>query len=184
MDALHLVVAAAITYFTVGALVVLVHPRLIRDEVAELRNLDFGAAGFFLKPIVALLAFLLFCTLWPIAWFNAGKSEKKRQEILAAQLERLKPFGKLYAAMNAPVRYTGGDGSSLDQAVIIFGANILSGVRAEHDYLQQRFPGHQFHRQCLKEHDGRKYDVLEFTTAAGERKLMHFDISAHLTKPQ
>jgi hypothetical protein len=83
-----------------------------------------------------------------------------------------------------PVRYAGGDGSSLDEAVIILGANILSGPRAEHDYIQQRYPGYEFHGQSLKEHDGRKYDIVEFTTAEGEKKLMHFDISAHLSKPQ
>jgi hypothetical protein len=98
MDALDLIAAATITYFTVGTLVVLVHPRLMRDEFAELRSLDLGVAGFLFKPLIALLVFLVFCTLWPIAWFNAGKSEKKRQEALAAQLERLKPFGRLYAA--------------------------------------------------------------------------------------
>ena len=86
--------------------------------------------------------------------------------------------------MNAPVRYTGGDGSSFDHAVIILGANVVSGPRAEHDYIERRYPGYQFYRQSLKEHNGRNYDVLEFTTAAGEKKLMHFDISAHLSKPQ
>jgi hypothetical protein len=182
MDALHPITLAAITYLVVGAAVVLIHPRLIRDLLPDLRALDLGVAGFLLKPLMALLVFLLFCALWPIAWFNVARSEKKRQEAAAAQLERLKPFGRLYAAMNAPVRYAGGDGSSLDQAVIILSANILSGPRAEHDYIQQRYPGYEFHGQCLKEHDGRKYDVLEFTTVEGERKLMYFDISAHLSK--
>jgi len=180
MQSVHPTTLAAITYLIVGAAVVLIHPRLIRDLLPDLRGLDLGVAGFLLKPLIALLVFLLFCTLWPVAWFNTARSERRRQAAVAAQLERLKPFGKLYAAMNAPVRYAGGDGSSLDQAVIILGANILSGVRAEHDYIQQRYPGYEFHGQCLKEQDGRKYDVLEFTTVEGEKKLMHFDISAYL----
>jgi hypothetical protein len=180
MHSVYPITLAAITYLVVGAAVVLIHPRLIRDLLPDLRGLDLGVAGFLLKPLMALLVFLLFCALWPIAWFNAGKSEKKQQDALAAQLERLKPFGRLYAAMNAPVRYTGGDGSSFDHAVIILGANILSGPRAEYDYIEKRYPGYQFHGQCLKEHNGRKYDVLEFTTATGETKLMYFDISDYL----
>jgi len=115
----------------------------------------------------------------PTGFLNVGKSEKKRQQALAAQLERLRPFGRFYAAMNAPVTYSGGDGLSFDDAIIIVGANVVSGPRAEHDYIQGRFPGYEFHRQCLKEHKGRKYDLLEFTTAAGESKAMYFDISAH-----
>ena len=75
--------------------------------------------------------------------------------------------------MNAPVTYSGGDGLSFDDAIIIVGANVVSGPRAEHDYIQGRFPGYEFHRQCLKEHKGRKYDLLEFTTAAGESKAMY-----------
>src|SRR6266542_3822356 len=149
MNLIHSVIYGALAYLAVGAVVVLVHPQLIREHFAELKSLDLGAAGSFLKPIMALLAFLLFCTLWPIAWFNAGRSEKKRQETLAAQLERLRPFGRFYASMNAPVRYDGGDGSSFDQAVIILGANMLSGTRAEYDYIGHRYPGYQFHRQSL-----------------------------------
>jgi hypothetical protein len=180
MDALHLIAAAAITYFTVGTLVVLVHPRMIRDLLPELRSLNPGVASFLLKPILALSVFLLFCVLWPVAWFNGARSEKKRREAVAAQYERLKPFGRLYAAMNAPVRYSGGDGSSFDHAVIILGANIVNGSRAEYDYIEQRYSGYQRRGQSLKEHKGRTFDVLEFTTAAGENKAMYFDISATL----
>jgi hypothetical protein len=169
-----------VAYFTVGAVVCLVHPLLIREEFAELRRLDLGAAGLICKPIMTLLVFLLFCALWPIAWFNAGKSEKKAKQKLDAQLERLRPFAKLYTAMNAPARYNGGDGLSFDHAVVIVGATLISGPRAEHNFIQQHYPGYQFHRQSLQERNGRSYDVLEFTTADGETKTMYFDISAHL----
>ena len=107
MDALHLIAAAAITYLIVGTLVVLVHPRMIWDLLPELRSLNLVVASFLLKPILALSVFSLFCALWPVAWFNGARSEKKRREAAAAQYERLKPFGKLHVAMNAPVRYSG-----------------------------------------------------------------------------
>ena len=169
-----------VAYYALGTVVCLVHPLLIREQFAELRRLDLGPAGWICKPIMALLVFLLFCTFWPIAWFNAGKSEKKAKQKLDAQLERFRPFAKLYTAMNAPVRYNGGDGSSFDQAVVILGATLISGPHAEHKFIQQQYPDYQFHRQSLQERNGRSYDVLEFRSADGETQTMYFDISAHL----
>ena len=42
------------------------------------------------------------------------------------------------------VSYTGSDGSSFEKAVVIHGANELTGVDAEYDYLAQHYPG--YHR--------------------------------------
>ena len=60
MNSVHPITLAAITYLIVGAAVVLIHPRLIRDLLPDLRGLDVGAAGFFLKPMMALLVFYFF----------------------------------------------------------------------------------------------------------------------------
>jgi hypothetical protein len=179
VSAVHLVATAGIAYLLVGVLLCIVHPKLLRKELADLKNADFVSLGFLWKPIMAFVACILFCVLWPIAWFNAGKSERKTKEALDAQLERLRPFFTAYTAMNAPVRYAGGDGSSFDQAVIILDANILSGVRAEYDYIEQRYPGYQDRKQSLKENNGRTFDVIEFKSAEGEDKMMYFDISAY-----
>ena len=171
-----------IAYFAAGTVVCLIHPKLLRPQLAELWALDLGAAGFLLKPFMALAVFLLYCTFWPIGWLNAGKSEKKAKETLDAQLDRLRPFMTLHAAMNSPANYAGGDGSSFEQAVIIVGATFISGPGAAYNYIEKRYPGSQQSKQSLKEQDGKKYDVLEFTTADGEHKTMYFDISAHFPK--
>jgi hypothetical protein len=107
---------------------------------------------------------------------GSSVSENKLQEAQAAQYERLK--AKLDAAPNASVRYSGGDGLSFDDAIVIVGADMLNVAHAEYDYIEQRYPGYQFHQQSLKDYKGRTFDVLEFTTAAGEKKAMYFDISA------
>jgi hypothetical protein len=164
----------AIAHFAIGALVCLVHPKIIRDHIATLKDLDVGIAGFVLKPVMALVAFLIACILWPIAWFNAARRERKTR----ATLERLRAFHELSTAMRAPVRYAGGDGTTLEQAVILQGA-LLSGPRAEHDFLGRHFPGYEFRRQFLKEQHGRRYDVLEFTAADGETRTIYFDISGN-----
>jgi hypothetical protein len=180
MSAVQFITVAATTYLAAGTVVCLIHPRLFRREFGNLRNADLGPTGVFSKPIMALAIVLLFILLWPVAWFNAGKSEKKAREEIAAQLERLRPFAKLYATINQPVRYAGGDGSSFETAVVILGANQLSGVRAQYDYLNQHYFGYQVHRQSLKEHNGRKFSVIELGTAAGDDETLYFDISAYL----
>src|SRR5438105_12135911 len=161
MQSVHPTTLAAITYLIVGAAVVLIHPLLIRDLLPDLRGLDLGVAGFLLKPLIALLVFLLFCTLWPVAWFNTARSERRRQAAVAAQLERLKPFGKLYAAMNAPVRYAGGDGSSLDHAVIILGANVVSGPAPSTIILKGDIPDTNFSGNLSKTTTDGKMVVLK-----------------------
>jgi hypothetical protein len=170
----------AIAYFGIGVVVCLLHPKIIRDHIVTLKDLDLGNASVFRKPAMAFLAFGLACIFWPIAWWNVGKSEKKARQATDVQLERLRPFAQIYSAMNAPVRYAGGDGSSIEQAVILVGATVLSGPRAERDFIERRYPFYEFRKQSLKEQNGRNYDVLEFTTAEGETKRLYFDISAHL----
>jgi hypothetical protein len=167
-------------YFVIGAFVCFVHPLLLRKQLRELRSVHIKTAGIIVKPLMALLIALLYFTLWPIAWFNAGRSEKKAKEVLAAQLDRLRPLANLYAAVNSPVRYAGGDGSSFENAVVILAANQLSGVRAQYDYLDEYCPGYRFRRQSIKEHTRRRFSVIELATAAGDDKAMYFDISAYL----
>jgi hypothetical protein len=135
-----------------------------------------------LKPLLGCLVLSLYCVLWPIAWLRVGKSEEKTRRATDAQLEKLRPFAQIYSAMNATVRYAGGDGSSFEQAVILVGATLLSGPRAEHDFVQQNYAGYEFRKQSLIEQDGRRYDALEFVTAEGEIKTFYFDISGNLRR--
>jgi hypothetical protein len=136
-------------------------------------------AAIFLKPLLGFLVLSLYCVLWPIAWLRVGKSEEKTREATDAQLERLHPFAQVYSKMNASVTYAGGDGSSFEQAVILVGATLLSGPRAEHDFIKRNYAGYEFRQQSLKEQNGRAYDALEFMTADGEIKTIYFDISGY-----
>src|SRR5438128_2332391 len=147
-------------YFVIGAAVCFSHPLLrrgLRETFTDSKDLNLRIGAIFLKPLIGLLVLLLYCVFWPIAWLNAGKSEKKAQQAADAQLERLRPFAQVYSKMNAPVTYDGGDGSSLEQAVILVGATLLRGPRAEHDFIGRRYPGYEFHKQSIEEQDGRIY---------------------------
>lgn len=82
----------------------------------------------------------------------------------------------LQAEESPKITYSGGDGSSFEKAVIILGADATSGVKAEYQYLQKKFPGYQPGSQSLVEHDKRMYDVLEISTPSGPKKV-YFDIT-------
>ncbi|HEU4719121.1 MAG TPA: hypothetical protein VFU15_14855 [Bacteroidia bacterium] len=69
------------------------------------------------------------------------------------------------------------DGSSFDNAVVIYEKTEGKGVDAEYDWLKTHYPGYTVNRQSLVTHDGKPYDVLSITTADGEKKDVYFDIS-------
>jgi hypothetical protein len=111
MNNLTVVRDVALAYFALGTVVCLVHPKIARAFIADLKHTELGLAGLLVKPILGLLIFLLACAVWPLAWFNIGKSEKRAKrakEARDAKLEGIKPFLMPHAAMNAPASYAGG----------------------------------------------------------------------------
>jgi hypothetical protein len=167
-------------YYAIGLFVCFGHPKLLRPVLRDLITLELGAAGILFKPLLRLVMASIYCTLWPIRWFNAGKSEKKAKAKLDAELESFRPFSFLHSATNAPISYAGGDGSSFEQAVVVVNATLLSGPGAAYRYITTRYPGYRRRRQRLIEQNGRKYDLLEFTTEDGEQKTMYFDVTKQL----
>jgi hypothetical protein len=65
----------------------------------------------------------------------------------------------------AAVSYGGGDGTSLEKAVIVNAANEKEGVGAEYDWLAQKFGPRgyvwQMNEQSTAEDGGKLYDILE-----------------------
>ena len=77
-----------------------------------------------------------------------------------------------------PLTYTGGDGSSVNQAVVIQGAtDEQTGVAAEYAWLRQKYPGYRRGGQSLMGQQGRHYDKIEFKTADGQNMRAYFDIT-------
>jgi hypothetical protein len=79
------------------------------------------------------------------------------------------------------VYFEGGDGSSLEQAVVIRGAESdAEGIAAEHAFVDEVFgPGCMKDRQSLSSEGGRWYDVLEILLPQGGRVSVYFDITEH-----
>ncbi|MBC7222818.1 MAG: hypothetical protein H5T59_00830 [Anaerolineae bacterium] len=80
------------------------------------------------------------------------------------------------------VTYEGGDGATLEQAIVIRGApNHLAGVEAEYAYLERAFGqrGRDWHlaMQTLHMVGDRPYDEMRILLADGTEKPVYFDLS-------
>ncbi len=81
------------------------------------------------------------------------------------------------------ISYAGGDGSSIEKAVIIKGAKEeMSGVHAEYEWLAKHFPGYQRKQQELISQKGHSYDLLHFVAADGKEHDVYFDITGFFGK--
>jgi len=89
----------------------------------------------------------------------------------------------LIGCRSAPLTYSGGDGSSYAQAVVIKNARHEEiGVPAERAWLEQRYPRYDKEEQALMTVNGKQYDLIKFTTATGEHKSVYFDITGFFGK--
>jgi hypothetical protein len=76
------------------------------------------------------------------------------------------------------VAFTGGDGSSLAQAVIITGGGATGDVDAENAWLKQHLPGAKKVAQALIENGGHSYDRLTLTMPDGNTRKVFFDVTS------
>jgi hypothetical protein len=82
---------------------------------------------------------------------------------------------------STPLKFSGGDGSSLEKAVVILGATDESaGVGAEHTYLSLHFPGSAIIKQALLHQEGKAYDRVEIRTSVNTPAIVYFDITDFL----
>ena len=81
------------------------------------------------------------------------------------------------SSVSETVRYSGGQGTSFEDAVIIMEKTETTGVDAEYDWLREHYPGYKLVSQSLSSKDGKHYDVMKIKTASGEDKTVYFDIS-------
>jgi len=78
--------------------------------------------------------------------------------------------------------FEGGDGTSLEQAVIVKAATERVGVAALYGWIGRRYPGSTAAGQRTVIQNGRFYDAIEIVTAAKERRTFYFDISQFFGK--
>ena len=79
--------------------------------------------------------------------------------------------------------FEGGDGSSIEQAVLIKNAkDEEEGVNAEAKWISKVHPGWKKGNQALLSEKGRSYDRIEYATPKGETKTACFDITEFFGK--
>ncbi|HET6990920.1 MAG TPA: hypothetical protein VFJ43_06325 [Bacteroidia bacterium] len=71
----------------------------------------------------------------------------------------------------------GGNGQSIDEAIVINETTETEGVAAEYVWLKANYPGYSLIKQSLIEEGGKPYDKMEIKTAEGDKKTIYFDIS-------
>ena len=69
------------------------------------------------------------------------------------------------------------DGSSFDRAIVLEGAILGLAAIFTHEYLNEHYPGFKLQRSAIREHAGRSFDVIDFTTADGKSKTLYFALS-------
>lgn len=74
------------------------------------------------------------------------------------------------------------DGTSFERAIVIEASNELEGGPLEYRWVAEHFPGYRMQKQSLTQHNGRPYDVLLITDAAGTEHQVYFDISSFFGK--
>jgi hypothetical protein len=75
------------------------------------------------------------------------------------------------------VTFSGGDGSSIEKAVIIKAPNNFLGVRAEYDWMKKNRPGWHLEEQSVLKGGGKIYDKMYCLTPDGQRMAIFFDIT-------
>lgn len=84
------------------------------------------------------------------------------------------------------VKYSGGDGSSPENAVIITAPISPIGVHAEYDYLRSKYGRQnvdfQVMSQSLEFSDNKHYDVITIKLSDGSMKEIYFDITSFFGK--
>jgi len=82
-----------------------------------------------------------------------------------------------------PFTFAGGDGSSVEKAIIISGASDeTSGIRAEHVWFSKQYPGWKLSLQSSPSTNGHVYDKMDIVASDGASHSIYFDISSFYGK--
>ncbi len=86
-------------------------------------------------------------------------------------------------------RYSGGDGASMETAVVVHENTSSAGICAEHDYISLKHGTKgedwmmaNFLPQMLMRKNGRHFDVLTVRLSDGSQRKFYFDVSEFFGK--
>jgi hypothetical protein len=111
------------------------------------------------------------CLLLTVILLACGCESQQAQTGTAAK----KPPSAVHPTIKATV--TGGDGSSIEKAVIIKAPDNFTGVRVEYAWIRKNCPGWELERQSEFKRGNKIYDKMEFRMPDGRLKTIYFDIT-------
>ena len=87
------------------------------------------------------------------------------------------------ASVSPSVTFGGGDGSAPETAIVIQGASHQEqGIRAEHEWVERKYPGAEWIGQRLGGFRGKPQDVITIRLKSGEERIVYFDTSGFAAK--
>jgi len=87
------------------------------------------------------------------------------------------------SATDQKIKYSGGDGSSIDQAIVIENVQTeVEGTEAEYAWIGKKFPGFKFKSKGLVKKGDKKYDRVFGIKADGTNADFYFDITLFVGK--
>lgn len=88
------------------------------------------------------------------------------------------PQPKSTVPLDAPLTtYSGGNGTTAQEAVVINANSDLAATRAEYAWLGEHVPGGKLSHQSLIHEQNRVYDVMEVNLPDGTKRSYFFDIT-------
>ena len=82
----------------------------------------------------------------------------------------------------AQAKYSGGDGSTRETAIVISAANEKEGVGAEYAWLKDNLPGAKLEKTGLSDDGAKIYDTMVVALPNGEQRTIYFDITSYFGK--
>jgi hypothetical protein len=78
--------------------------------------------------------------------------------------------------------FAGGDGATLDTAVVVEALDENVGVAALYGWIGQKYPGARAAGQTTVIQKGRFYDAIDIVTGSNERRTLYFDVTSFFGK--
>jgi hypothetical protein len=152
--------------------------RMIKARAERLRF-----AGLWLAPLLSLL--LVACQTAPSAPTQESPVKHPLPAELPAQDDSGIPSGTPIDEMPLPegeFSFAGGDGATLEKAVIVNAPTERIGVAAVYGWIGRHYPGSTAAGQNTVIKNGHFYDAIDVITGEKERRTFYFDITQFFGK--
>jgi hypothetical protein len=114
---------------------------------------------------------------------RTGASPRTHEDCLRQESSCVAEKRKSQQGRTDLIRFSGGDGSSVESAVMIEGAhNEEEGIVAESYWISRNRPGWRKGDQALISANGRQFDRISYASPDGKQAVIFFDVTSFFGK--